>query len=391
MATTRPWSALPRELGELLATGLDDVVDDVISAVRSDVAEYRRPLEGTFGTGVRVGVAVALGRFLELPGTAEPALSPDDREVYVELGRGEVRQGRTMASLLAAYRTGARVALRRFAADSATAGLDAELLLPLAESIFLYIDELSAASVEGYAQAQTARAGEVERTRAELLARVLAGGADRTSLGDLAGRAGWRLPAEVVVAVVPASAAAGLALRLGDGALVAERAESHVAVVPAPARPADRAQLRRALGQTTAHIGLPVPLDRAPVSLRTAELAAAAVPATPLQGVVWADEHVPALLLRRDPDLTGHLVTTLLAPLDAVREGTRDRLAETLLAWLAHRGERARIAAELHVHPQTVGYRLTQLRELFGEALDDPDRRFALELALRANSGAAAR
>jgi DNA-binding PucR family transcriptional regulator len=42
------------------------------------------------------------------------------------------------------------------------------------------------------------------------------------------------------------------------------------------------------------------------------------------------------------------------------------------------------MAAELNVHPQTVGYRLTQLRELFGDALDDPQVRFELELVLRA-------
>jgi DNA-binding PucR family transcriptional regulator len=41
------------------------------------------------------------------------------------------------------------------------------------------------------------------------------------------------------------------------------------------------------------------------------------------------------------------------------------------------------MAAELGVHPQTVRYRLRQLRELFGTALEDPDARFELALALR--------
>jgi DNA-binding PucR family transcriptional regulator len=36
------------------------------------------------------------------------------------------------------------------------------------------------------------------------------------------------------------------------------------------------------------------------------------------------------------------------------------------------------------VHRQTARYRLTRLRELLGDALDDPDARFALEQALRA-------
>jgi DNA-binding PucR family transcriptional regulator len=44
------------------------------------------------------------------------------------------------------------------------------------------------------------------------------------------------------------------------------------------------------------------------------------------------------------------------------------------------------------VHPQTVRYRVRQLRELFGEALEEPDGRFELALALRAGGegGAAA-
>jgi DNA-binding PucR family transcriptional regulator len=38
------------------------------------------------------------------------------------------------------------------------------------------------------------------------------------------------------------------------------------------------------------------------------------------------------------------------------------------------------------VHPQTVRYRLARLRERFGADLDDPDARFELELALRAQA-----
>jgi hypothetical protein len=38
----------------------------------------------------------------------------------------------------------------------------------------------------------------------------------------------------------------------------------------------------------------------------------------------------------------------------------------------------------LHVHPQTVRYRLRQLEELFGDQLLDPDLRFDLEIVLRA-------
>ena len=59
----------------------------------------------------------------------------------------------------------------------------------------------------------------------------------------------------------------------------------------------------------------------------------------------------------------------------------------TLRAYLDRPGQVQAIAAALEVHPQTVRYRLKQLRELFGDRLEDPDARFELSLALRAAEG----
>jgi len=72
-----------------------------------------------------------------------------------------------------------------------------------------------------------------------------------------------------------------------------------------------------------------------------------------------------------------------LPPLAELPAGARLRLSETLRAWLDHQGRIPPIAEALHVHPQTVRYRLGRLRELFGAALEDPQARFELELALR--------
>jgi PucR C-terminal helix-turn-helix domain len=54
-----------------------------------------------------------------------------------------------------------------------------------------------------------------------------------------------------------------------------------------------------------------------------------------------------------------------------------------LLAWLQTRSI-GQTAARPHIHPQTARYRMNQLRGMFGPALDDPDTRFELEMALRA-------
>jgi DNA-binding PucR family transcriptional regulator len=98
-----------------------------------------------------------------------------------------------------------------------------------------------------------------------------------------------------------------------------------------------------------------------------------------------AEDHQLALVLGGDRRLAQDLAERALAPLEGETELSRERLGSTLEAWLRHRGRTEEVARALHVHPQTVRYRLARLRELFGdERLDEPDGRFELELALRA-------
>jgi DNA-binding PucR family transcriptional regulator len=49
---------------------------------------------------------------------------------------------------------------------------------------------------------------------------------------------------------------------------------------------------------------------------------------------------------------------------------------------LLHHGRREQIAAALFVHPQTVRYRMGQLRELYAERLEDPRSVLELTIAL---------
>jgi DNA-binding PucR family transcriptional regulator len=72
----------------------------------------------------------------------------------------------------------------------------------------------------------------------------------------------------------------------------------------------------------------------------------------------------------------------VLAPLDQLRPNTAERLAETLRSWLLHQGQRDAVAADLFVHAQTVRYRMTQIRELYGERLNDPQTVLELIVAL---------
>ncbi|HEY5400774.1 MAG TPA: helix-turn-helix domain-containing protein, partial [Trebonia sp.] len=100
-------------------------------------------------------------------------------------------------------------------------------------------------------------------------------------------------------------------------------------------------------------------------------------------GIVRCDEQLPTLVLLADAELARVLSGQALAPLRGLRPDQADRLAETLLAWLESADNAGVAASRLHVHPQTVRYRLRQLTELFGDGLSDPDARFALQVALR--------
>jgi DNA-binding PucR family transcriptional regulator len=111
-----------------------------------------------------------------------------------------------------------------------------------------------------------------------------------------------------------------------------------------------------------------------------------AVGAIEATGLVRAEDHLTTLLIERDPSLLTELAERRLAPLTEATPSARGRLLETLEAWLEHHGSVPEVARALHVHPQTVRYRLNQLRDLFGDDLDDPDARFELMVVTRART-----
>jgi hypothetical protein len=383
-----PWEGVPPEVAKVLRPELPALADEIVAELSHGVPDYARPLEGPFGKALRSGVEEALGRFTTL--IENPGADRDEgREVYLNLGRGEMRAGRSMDALLAAYRRGARVAWRRLAAAGERAGLRPHTLYALAEAIFAYIDELSADSIEGYAREQAAAAGALQRRRQRLAALLVQDPPPAAATVEAAASgAGWRLPRSLAVLVVEtdegAEAAERLAVRLGPEALVSHLPPLNVALVRAPAR---RNELEAAVHGRRAALGPEVPWQEAAVSFARARevLRLAADGGIEAGGaLLLAERHRLSLLLGADRRLARDVAESALAPLESETELSRERLGSTLDAWLRHRGRTEAVAKALHVHPQTVRYRLARLRELFGSRLDDPDGRFELELALRA-------
>lgn len=214
--------------------------------------------------------------------------------------------------------------------------------------------------------------------------------ADGPGLATAATAARWPLPTFAVVVITPPDPITARAIRWAPDTLIGQYREASVAVLSAPVTAEDQRALLRAV---TGH-GAVISPARPPARLHTVLdatrlahelLADRVLTAEPL----LVDEHLATLILHRDKVLSEALIRRRLSPLDNVKDSTRTRLAETLLSWLRHRGEWQHIAAELHIHPQTVGYRLAELRALFGPDLDDPTARFELQMALHADPSCA--
>jgi hypothetical protein len=381
---------LPSDLADALRPVLPGLAEEIITAIGVEVPEYARPLEGPFGRGLRAGVERALGRFVET--LVDPAADDGEtREIYVALGRGEMRAGRSLDALLSAYRLGARIAWERCVQAGQAAGHEPATLYLLATAIFSYIDRISAESVEGYAAEQSVTLAERQRRRRALVRVLAREDAGAEEVRDLAQLAVWPRPATIAGLVARAEDGDRLASRLGGEAIVVAEQGLALAFVPDPDGPRRHAELTTALDGAPAALGPTVPLERAAVSLGRARAAFGLQESGVLPGAcpLVSDEHLPDLLLHGDGALAADLAARALAPLDDVRDGTRARLTETLAAWLDEPGQVTRVAERLHVHPQTVRYRMAQLRELFGDRLDDADARFELALAVRVSAGAA--
>ncbi|MFF4399499.1 PucR family transcriptional regulator [Streptomyces sp. NPDC001480] len=380
---------LPPGLAELLRAQLDTVADEVEEEVRGQVPEYARPADGNYRRNLRAGVELALTLFVDH--IADPRGRGDAiAATYYELGRGEALEGRSLDALQSALRVGGLHAWRLMGRTAEELGLDSAVVAALGELAFRTVHEVAEAAAAGFAEARLRSTDELERRRRRLLDLLLGDGpVSPEAVEDLAHAARWPVPRHVAVVALAATpeqreedrplAAAGALVDMGS------RPPRMLMADPDGSGRFGGRAFALALRGRPAAIGPTVPLTEAAQSLHWAARALGLMGRgiLPRQGVVRCADHLSTLLLHSDEPLLAQLEARVLAPLDTVSEGQRGRLAETLLAWLLSGSNVPDVAARLHVHPQTVRYRLRQLEKLFGDALHDPGTRLDLILALR--------
>ena len=280
-----------------------------------------------------------------------------------------------LASVLTAYHLGARIGWAELQATATRA--EVPELLAAVDRLQRYVQAVTAVVATAYLHEQQAIAGEEGDALRALVTALLSG----DPAGALAERVGRRLPERWVV----------LALDLSEHPDEKARAGAIAA----------RRKVRRVQERLDAHVGEPVlgqlhatggivllpddgrPLDDLVLALQEAagaSVRAGAATAEGTDGVASAAEQAREVLRLTGPEpglrVLGDVLldyqlsrpseaqvqlAALLAPLDEHPD-----LLRTLQAYLVEDLDRRRTAAELHVHPNTLDYRLKRVVELTG-------------------------
>jgi DNA-binding PucR family transcriptional regulator len=125
-------------------------------------------------------------------------------------------------------------------------------------------------------------------------------------------------------------------------------------------------------------------LEQTATALRQARLACAAgTPRT--TDLVRFDQAPVAVLLVSAPDAAESTARRILGPVLDLPDDDRAVIIDTVRIWLASAGSTSEAATRLHLHRNTVRYRLRRLEELTHRSLADPldlaDLHVALECA----------
>ena len=398
------WPAVPAHVADQIRPLVPDLAEQMVTEIRAAVTEYARLGDLAYAQNLRLGAETAIAGFADRiawPQAPRQQLA----DTFYRIGKVEAAEGRSLEMLQAALRAGARVVMHWLTGAAYHAVIPAETLGLLAEALLIHIDEIAAFSAAGYEQVQRRAAEETARRRHRLVTLLLADPAPADAITAQASLAGWRLPRLVSVVLLSGHDADGpgqpLAQRLAhhrlalpDEVLVDLDRPQPCLIVPDPDGPGRRRMLDQALSGVRAAAGPAVPVTAAATSLAWAAETLALLSGGALLSnrgpgdqVLHCDDHLTEIVLHRGHDALSRLSGVRLAPLSRVAAARRKALADTLLAWLETRSI-GQTADRLHIHRQTVRYRMDQLRTMFGPDLDDPDVRFELELALRARRDA---
>ncbi len=375
-----------RDLCTALLPQSDDLATRMADRIRREVPAYvdnplvaAEDLERSCAQNLRDILSTVVGR----PGPNIAAAQAT--------GARRAEQGVSYAVMLQAFRVGGRC-VWEILVEQADASTRSDLL-PAAADIWGISDDIAAAASEAYRAVVLDRARRDHETRAVLVGTLLD--------GDVAAaRQDWSSAAvldlrgtEFVVVSAECHTPGAEALPDAERRLSGRHVQSawrltpdsHEGLVALRVGYGTAALSEDLRAMATTRVGRSRPfatLDLAPAATRQARLAlAAATPGT--SEVVGYEDRPVAVLLAGSPD-GADTVLELLEPVLDRGQPDATTLLETARVWLDTGGSTSAAAEQLHLHRNTVRYRLGRLEELTGIDITHPVQAATLHVALEA-------
>jgi len=362
----------------------------MLAEMRRQIASYERLSDAVSEAGVLDTCKRNLRlwhQWLASGGEPTPAALDELRESV----RVRADAGVPLEDLLHAYRIGGRLGwqiLRRHAGPD-----EQHVLLDAAELLILYLDLLSEVVTQTYLTERERLVSEEERGARELIERIVDGTPLTIDERELAQRLEMPLRDRYVpfAATIPGASPrrhAALAARLrGDGRLAVTEGDRVFGLALTAPGADDLGEGPRAL------LALADETRRAELASAREDLQLLVEHGRRARscGVLTPASHAIELLLARSPRIAAALRARVLEPL--ARGGEGADLVHTLRTLVRCDFDRAETSRALHVHRNTLGYRVRRIEQLAGIDLDRPRDAACVYLALttEADAGAAER
>jgi len=353
--------------------------DSILEEFRGSIGGYRRLPNAVVAGQIRAVLQGNIALFVRL---VREAREPSDQELeaFRLSAVDRATEGMPLEDVLHAYRLGGIMAWRMFVQAQ---GEDQAALIPLAEMLMGYVDRVSASVAQAYLEERQHLVSEHERRLRQLLDELGQDGPLGANSAELARALGFPVqetyrPFSCVLREASSRAHSSLAVTLRARGLLAvtegARVTGLLGAEQTDAEPGDGVMVVGPQARTSGTLG---------GVLEDVRLAVDIAARRGLRGVLTLDAVLPELLLARSPGLAQALHQAILEPLQHQDERANSGDLElTLRAYLSYGMDRAKTAAELHVHPNTLDHRLRRVSALTGLNLARTDDLLRASLAL---------
>ncbi len=356
----------------------EDVADRMVATFRAQISGYQRLPEPVVINQIvaiaRRNVELFFGSILEGRGPTD-----EDLEPFRDSARDRAGEGMPLEDLLHAYRVGGKLGWQAVTAAAEESERDA--LLAAAERLMDYIDRVSSVVAQAYLDQRQHLVSEEERRLRDLFEAIVADAPLDPGLRELAERVGFPLeddyrPFAQTIAGAAAYDHSQLAAELrARGVLALTEGERVSGLAPVDYElETGGAGALVAVGAATARPDLAAALEEVRLLVDLGRRLGRT-------GRLQPEDFLTELLLVRSPRLAAELRRRAL---HALEDGARgSELVRTLTAYLDSDLDRRRAAAALHVHPNTLDYRLRRVSELTGLDCGRAEDLVVLTLALK--------